>query len=50
MVLGEREKIVKSVEPNIVEFSSNDKVIKANKKKYEKEEIVVKNSVKNLKA
>lgn len=32
MVLGGLEKIIKSVEPNIVEFSSIDEVIKANKK------------------
>jgi len=32
MVFGGLEKIVKSVEPNIVEFSSIDEVIKANKK------------------
>lgn len=36
MVLGELEKIVKSVEPNIVEFSSLDEVIKASKKKVRK--------------
>jgi len=32
MVLGGLEKIVKSIEPNIVELSSIDEVIKANKK------------------
>jgi transcriptional regulator with XRE-family HTH domain len=32
MVLGGLEKIVKSIEPNIAEFSSIDEVIKANKK------------------
>lgn len=32
MVLDGLEKIVKSVEPNIIEFSSIDEVIKANKK------------------
>lgn len=32
MVVGGLEKIVKSVEPTIVEFSSIDEVIKANKK------------------
>ncbi len=32
MVFGGLERIVKSVEPNIVEFSSIDEIIKANKK------------------
>ena len=32
MVFGGLEKIVKSIEPNIAEFSSIDEVLEANKK------------------